>query len=81
MVLSELKEKLRNGVVKFEYNKKNGEHRVAYGTLKPEFIKALGYTASSSKSKKKNEELTAYFDVEKEGWRSFNNFDLYIHID
>jgi hypothetical protein len=49
--------------------------------LKPEFIKALGYTASSSKSKKKNEELTAYFDVEKEGWRSFNNFDLYIHID
>ena len=67
MMIEQLKEKLANGVAHFIFIKKNGEVREAWGTTNPSLsakhINGNGVSREMFKT-------TAYFDIEKGGWRS-----------
>ena len=67
MMINQLKEKLASGVAHFIYVKKNGEVREAWGTTNPSLsakhINGNGVSREVYKT-------TAYFDIEKGGWRS-----------
>ena len=56
-----LKEALKKGVVKFYYQKLNGEIRTAWGTLKESLI-----PKTKGAERKKNESLITYYDNEKQ---------------
>ena len=66
--LTELKEMLAKGTVKFQYTKKDGSVRTAMGTLKSDLItkKPAGGVCYP-----KQVGYTPYFDVEKGWWRVF----------
>ena len=69
LLIEQLKTKLRSGqIVKFAYLKRNGEIRIAFGTTHPDFIqdKVCGWGES-----RENYATTAYFDLEKNSWKSF----------
>ena len=69
VLVEQLKEKLKSGkIVKFAYLKSNGEVRVAFGTTNPDFVKdkVCGWGES-----RESYATTAYFALEKCGWRSF----------
>lgn len=69
ILIEQLKKKLRSGqIVKFAYLKSNGEVRVAFGTTNHDFVKdkVCGWGES-----RENYATTAYYDLEKGGWRSF----------
>ncbi len=69
LLIEQLKAKLRSGrIVKFAYLKSNGDVRIAYGTTHPDFIrdKVCGWGES-----RENYATTAYYDLEKNAWRSF----------
>lgn len=66
-----LKAALKNGVVKFYYQKLNGEVRTAWGTLKEALIPETKGT-----ERKKNESLITYYDNEKAAFRSFKIANL-----
>lgn len=68
MMIQNLKEKLRNGVVHFIFIKKNGEIREAFGTTNAAV--AAKYTNGNGISRE-HFKTTAYFDIEKGEWRSF----------
>ena len=67
-MISELKTKLANGIAHFVFVKKNGELREAWGTTCVSLAKAktIGNGAS-----RESYCTTAFFDIEKGGWRSF----------
>lgn len=64
------KKELSNRVVEFEYTKKDGTVRKAKGTTKsdviPENMQPKGVERNYS------EDNVRYYDIDKEGWRSFN---------
>ena len=66
--LSELKARMREGVVKFAYLKKSGEVRIAYGTMMPalvgDHINGRGICGDARK-------VCTYFDVERGEFRCF----------
>lgn len=69
LLVEQLKKQLRSGqIVKFAYLKSNGEVRVAYGTTNTDFVKdkVCGWGES-----RETYATTAYYDLEKGGWRSF----------
>lgn len=69
ILIEQLKNKLKSGkIVKFAYLKSNGEVRIAFGTTNPDFVKdkVCGWGES-----RESYAATAYFDLEKCGWRSF----------
>ena len=69
ILIEQLKNKLKSGkIVKFAYLKSNGEVRIAFGTTYPDFVKdkVCGWGES-----RESYATTAYFDLEKCGWRSF----------
>jgi len=72
--LTSFKSALHKGKVKFSYTKKDGTVREALGTLDNKIYgeenepKGTGYTVP--------EYNIRYFDLEKEGWRSFNADNL-----
>ena len=69
LLIEQLKKKLRSGqIVKFAYLKKNGSIRIAFGTTNPNFVadKVCGWGDS-----RENYATSAYYDLEKGGWRSF----------
>lgn len=68
MMVESLKRQMRNGIAHFIYQKKNGEIREAWGTTNAAL--AAKYTNGCGLSRE-NYFTTAYFDVEKSGWRSF----------
>lgn len=72
-----LKEQLRQGEVKFQFTKKNGEIRDARGTLNMDIIPQENHPKGTSKEVPEN--TTRYFDLDKESWRSFTN-DSFIGI-
>ena len=67
MMIAQLKEKLANGVAHFIFVKKNGTVREAWGTTSPLF--AQRHTTGHGISRECYN-TTAYFDIEKGGWRS-----------
>ena len=68
MMIALLKEKMNHGVAHFEFMKKNGEIREAWGTTQPNLATAMtngrGYN-------KELDNCIAYFDCIKGAWRSF----------
>ena len=68
MMIESLKEKLRNGVARFIFQKRNGEYREIYATTNPSLVKRHINGRGVSR------ELfatTAVFDCELGEWRSF----------
>lgn len=68
--LTEFDKMLREGVVEFEFVKKDGSVRQAKGTLLAEHLPAPK-ADSDSTSRKTNENVMVYFDMEKQAFRSF----------
>ena len=62
--------KMKFGIVKFYFQKTNGEIREAYGTLS-------GNLSGEAKSgRKKNDTVQTYYDTEKMDWRCFKKANL-----
>lgn len=66
-----LKAALKKGVVKFFYQKLNGEIRCTWGTLKEDLIPETKGT-----ERKKNDSLITYYNNEKAAFRSFKIANL-----
>ena len=68
VLVEALKDKMRNGIAHFVFQKKDGSYREAWGTtnrsLAQKYINGNGMTREAYAT-------TAYFDVEAGGWRSF----------
>lgn len=75
MDIKEFKESLRNGVVEFSYEKKDGTIREAKGTLNSEVYGEENKPKGAGSEVPDN--IVKYYDLDKEGWRSFN-FDKLI---
>ena len=63
--------KMRKGIVKFYFQKVNGEIREAYGTLKAELL-----PQTSSSNRKSNSTVQVYFDTERQEYRCFKKANL-----
>ena len=67
--IEKFKKALHKGIVEFKYTKKNGEERMAHGTLNLEVMgeenapKGTGYESTDSQIR--------YYDTDSKGWRSF----------
>lgn len=66
-----LKTALKNGIVKFYYQKLDGTIRTAWGTLKEGLI-----PETKGAGRKKNESVIAYYDNEKGSYRGFKIANL-----
>lgn len=69
--LQEFSEMLRNGIVEFEFVKKDGTVRQAKGTLVAEHLPAPKADSDAKPARKTNENVLVYFDMEKQSFRSF----------
>lgn len=74
----ELKEKLRNGIVYFTYKKKDGTMRTAKGTTMLDLIPEENHPKGVVSNKP--EDHVCYWDLDREGWRSFKNAN-FVKID
>ena len=63
-----MRRELRDNIVTFKFKKRNGEIRIAYGTLHPDYLPKLRGGAP------RPEHQMVYYDLDKEGWRSFRSF-------
>lgn len=75
MTISEFKTALNNGVVKFSFTKKDGTVREAVGTTKLSYIGALDQNAlpkGTENQSNKPSDIIRYYDLDKQGWRSFH---------
>ena len=61
---------LNSGVCSFKYTKKDGSERIASGTRQTEFIKTQGAEPKGTGVERSG--VITYYDLEKSGWRSFN---------
>lgn len=68
MMIESLKRQMRNGVAHFVFMKKDGTLREAWGTTNAAL--AARHTNGNGSSRE-SYKTTAYFDVERGGWRSF----------
>ena len=68
-IVENLREELKKRVVKFSYYKENGELRNAVGTRNFAVAEKSGVSIPALKGGYENP--NAYYDFEKEGWRSF----------
>lgn len=76
--LVSLKNKMHEGVATFTYMKKDGSERVAHGTLN---LETMGESnAPKGTAAYTNDNVTCYFDMDADGWRSFTNLNL-VSID
>lgn len=66
--LTEFSNMLREGIVEFEFIKKDGSVRQAKGTLVAEHLPAPN---GNTTAHKKNDNVMVYFDMEKKSFRSF----------
>ena len=71
MTVEELKSAMHEGVVEFTFMKKNGTERVAHGTLNFNKIVELGGNLPNGNGTPKDSDTIAYFDTDKNAWRSF----------
>lgn len=67
--MKEFKKLLNTGSVKFKYEKKDGSMRNATGTLKSSLIPDID--KDDERKNPNSDEQFAYYDLDKEGWRSF----------
>src|SRR5574338_800563 len=66
-----IKDSLRNGVVKIEFEKANGEIREMHCTLNLDNLIAEEYHPSGNSTRKENPDVQVVFDLDKKEWRSF----------
>ena len=66
--LKEFNEMLHNGIVEFQFIKKDGTLRQAKGTLLKEY---LPEPKEGTKSRKSSDNVVVYFDLDKNEFRSF----------
>ena len=76
MTQEEFAQRLRGGVVRFSFKKKNGEIRQAKGTLKMDLIPVSDHpksegTANGVASASGKTGNQSYYDLDKNAWRSF----------
>lgn len=69
MTREQIIETLTSGVVSFKYTKKDGSERIASGTRHMDFIRTQGAEPKGTGTEKIG--VITYYDLEKEGWRSF----------
>lgn len=63
-----MRKELRNNIITFKFRKRNGDIRTAHGTLHPSYLPKLKGGAP------RPERQMVYYDLDKEGWRSFRSF-------
>ena len=66
--VEEMKSMLHEGIVEFEYIKKDGSVRSAKGTLLKEYLPASN---GNTTAPKKNDNVQVYYDLDKKSFRSF----------
>lgn len=67
-----LKKEMQTKIVRFYFQKVNGEIREAWGTLNPEIMPPV----DEKDHRKKNETVQVYFDTEVKEFRCFKKFNL-----
>lgn len=67
-----LQKALRTGVVRFSYMKIDGGVREARGTTSSTFVPYMG----TPSDRKENLKVVTYYDLDKNGWRSFRRENL-----
>ena len=65
----DLKKMMKNGVVAFDFLKKDGTIRRAHGTLDSSMLPPMDTTKTSTR--KPNPNVFVYYDIDKESFRSF----------
>lgn len=65
----DLKKMMKNGVVAFDFLKKDGTIRRAHGTLDSSILPPMDTTKTSTR--KVNPNVFVYYDIDKESFRSF----------
>lgn len=71
----QLTKRLASGIVKFAYKKRNGDIRVATGTNVPQNIWNMGGEFADVGYNFSNK-ATRYYDLDKNGFRSFSKENL-----
>lgn len=69
--LDEFSNMLKEGIVEFEFIKKDGTVRSAKGTLEPSLLPPPKPVDGDATPRKKNESVFVYYDMEKNAFRSF----------
>lgn len=77
-LIKTLIERMQNGSVKFSYTKLDGTLRTATGTTKLEMIPEEYHPKDTGMNTP--EAVQRYFDIDKNGWRSFTKTNL-VSID
>lgn len=65
-----MRKELRDNIITFKFKKRNGEIRTAHGTLHPDYLPKLRGGAP------RPEHQMVYYDLDKEGWRSFRSYSF-----
>ena len=65
-----MRKELRNNIITFKFRKRNGDLRTAHGTLHPDYLPPL------KGGPKPPEHQMVYYDLDKEGWRSFRSYSF-----
>lgn len=80
LLLSQLNDMMRNGVVQFQFRKQNGDIRTAYGTLRQPVIGYLnGNRIAAGRPEgdtQEDGEHFFYYDIQQKGWRCFCTEDF-----
>lgn len=67
--IDDFKKALHDGIVEFTYLKKNGEERIAHGTLNVNIMGEENKPKGSDKTLSKD--VIRYYDLDSDDWRSF----------
>jgi len=73
MTISDLKIALHEGIVLFEFIKKDGSLRHARGTTCPDLVPADDTPKGTRKPEQQtryDQQTVAFYDIDKKGWRS-----------
>ena len=65
-----MRRELRDNIITFKFRKRNGDLRTAHGTLHPDYLPPL------KGGPKPPEHQMVYYDLDKEGWRSFRSYSF-----
>lgn len=73
---ADLREEMLTRVVEFNFIKKDGSTRHAYGTICPDMLPPAPEQDTDKPKRAPNYANFCYYDTEKESWRSFNVVNL-----
>lgn len=65
-----MRKELRDNIITFKFKKRDGTIRTAHGTLHPDYLPKLRGGAP------RPEHQMVYYDLDKEGWRSFRSYSF-----